>query len=243
MKKINAQTPFPYQLPYRPLFAERNPLLYLFRAAVANLQLKSQQDKRTKSILNTFLELVHNSDRYFAAECGVYQGNSLIACAEIVRESGLPIHLYGFDTFSGLPPLSEKDKRLAPKDALYRDNILFSDTTLAEVQHKIDEKDLTKLVSLVPGLFRNTLPSMAEKSFFFVNIDCDLYKPHIECLEFFYPLVEKGGMIFFDDYHSKHYPMARAAIDFFMKDRPEELFHLRFGKDDPNHTKTFIVKS
>ena len=52
----------------------------------------------------------------------------------------------------------------------------------------------------------------------------------------------KGGVIFFDDYHSGDYPMAKEAIDDFMQDKPELLLHLRFGDDAVNRTKGFIIK-
>ena len=37
-------------------------------------------------------------------------------------------------------------------------------------------------------------------------------------------------------------PMAKLAIDKFMEDKPEKLFHLRYDEDKPNHTKAFITK-
>ena len=52
----------------------------------------------------------------------------------------------------------------------------------------------------------------------------------------------KGGVLFFDDYHSIDFPMASKAIDQFMSDKPEQLLHLRFGDDGPNITKSFFVK-
>ena len=52
----------------------------------------------------------------------------------------------------------------------------------------------------------------------------------------------RGGIVFFDDYHSVNYPMAGKAIDKFMANKPERLQHLRFGEDGPNRTKAFFVK-
>ncbi|NEQ53666.1 MAG: class I SAM-dependent methyltransferase, partial [Leptolyngbya sp. SIO3F4] len=118
-----------------------------------------------------------------------------------------------------------------------------ADTSLKQVQTQIDEEGLSRYITLLPGLFEKTLLEIPQdRAFFFVNIDCDLYKPHLECLDFFYPRMEKGGIIFFDDYHSVHYPMARKAIDKFMKSRSESIYHLRFGPELPNHTKAFIIK-
>ncbi|PSB04134.1 TylF/MycF/NovP-related O-methyltransferase [Merismopedia glauca] len=243
MDKINSTHSFPHNPPYQIIYAERIPLLHIFRTAVANLHSSKYEKGNTLSAnLHRFLELLRNSKTSYAAECGIYLGNSLIACAEIARESGLPIHLYGLDTFAGLPPLSEADKLHAPEKAIYRDKVMFADTSIEEVQGKIDERGLTKYITLIPGLFQDSFSKLPKTDYFFVNIDCDLYEPHLECLEFFYSSMEPGGIIFFDDYHSVDYPMARKAIDKYMKDRPEELFHLRFGGEKNNHTKAFMVK-
>lgn len=243
IKKINSSHSFPHNPPYQTLYAERIPLLHIFRTAVANLH----NDRYGKgnllaANLRRFLDVITHSKTFYAAECGVYLGNSLIACAEIARQSGLPIHFYGLDTFKGLPPLSETDKLLAPETAIYREKIVFDDTSIEQVQGKINERNLTKYITLIPGFFQDSFSKLPKTQYFFVNIDCDLYEPHLECLEFFYSSMEPGGIIFFDDYHSVEYPMARLAIDKYMQGRPEELFHLRFGQEKTNHTKTFIVK-
>lgn len=241
-KKVNASTPFPHDPPYDPIYAERIPVLYIFRAAIASLYSDCFHQKSLFASLRNFAELLFHNHNYLAAECGVYQGNCLIACAEIARQYGLPVHIYGLDTFSGLPDLSEIDKLYAIKTVLEKNSQMFSDTSVHGVQNIINEKGLAKYITLVPGLFRDTLASLPDKKFFFVNIDCDLYEPHLECLDFFYSRMEQGGIIFFDDYHSVEFPMAKIAIDKFMKGRPEQLFHLRFGEEGINHTKTFIVK-
>lgn len=52
----------------------------------------------------------------------------------------------------------------------------------------------------------------------------------------------QGGIVFFDDYHSVEFPMARHAVDRFMVGKPERLQHIRFDIDGPNITKSFFVK-
>jgi hypothetical protein len=240
--KINTTTPLPHSFPYQTKYAERIPVLHLFRNAIANKYSNVGNSNPLLRNLRNFAALLLNNDSYLAAECGVYMGNCLVACAEIAREYGLPVHIYGLDTFAGLPELSENDKLNASEAVLRKAHNMFADTSVTEVQSKIDQKGLTKYVTLVPGLFTNTLSTLPDKKYFFVNIDCDLYEPHLECLDFFYPRMEQGGIIFFDDYHSVEFMMARKAIDKFMDGRPEELFHLRFGEDKTNHTKAFIVK-
>jgi O-methyltransferase len=241
-QKINSSSPFPHDFPYKERYSERIPLLHIFRNAVASLYSNDGRKNTLAFSLRNFASLLFSSNHYLAVECGVYMGHSLIACAEIARNYGIPIHIYGLDTFTGLPALSEVDKLYASQNVLQKADVLFADTSLQDVQSRIDAKKLTKYITLLPGLFNDTLIKLPEKKYFFVNIDCDLYEPHLECLDFFYPRMEQGGIIFFDDYHSVEYPMAAKAIDKFMEGRPERLFHLRFGKEGTNYTKSFIVK-
>lgn len=241
-KKVNSTTPLPYNLPYQNIYAERIPVLHIFRTAITNKYSNMGKGNLLQANLRNLAALLLNNQNYLAAECGVYMGNCLIACAEIARQYGLPVHIYGLDTFTGLPELSETDKMYASDVVLQKASKMFADTSLDALQSKVDKKGLTKYVTLTPGLFQDTLVKLPDKKYFFVNIDCDLYEPHLECLEFFYPRMEQGGIIFFDDYHSLHFMMARKAIDKFMDGRPEQLFHLRFGEEKANHTKSFIIK-
>jgi len=239
--KFNASLGFPHRPPYDSVFAERIPVLQAFQYALANY---IYERRKVKNTLRGRLRLLFQPSRhpFRSVECGVYTGSSLVACASLARDMGISYKMIGLDTFTGLPPLSEKDKGFAPEGAPYLKRQFFNDTSINIVQEKIDIAGLSKGVQLIQGLFTKTLPLLQAKKYHFVNIDCDLYEPHIECLEYFYPRMASGGVIFFDDYHSGDYPMARKAIDVFMQDKCEELLHLRFGPDAVNRTKSFVIK-
>ena len=240
--KFTASHPFPHDLPYQEFYAEKVPLLNVFRMVLGHFAARKSLAKNAfAKIINTTAPFLLR-EKFLAVECGVYKGNSLIACAEIARDFRVPFHFYGLDTFEGLPPLSENDRNMAPVNAPYLDRPIFNDTSLEEVQKRVQEKRLDPYISLMPGLFKHTLPALLNKKFWFVSIDCDLYEPHLQCLEFFYPRMERGGVIFFDDYYSVEYPMARTAVDEFLCGKTETLFHLRYGDDKPNHTKAFLLK-
>ncbi|WP_325918172.1 class I SAM-dependent methyltransferase [Pseudomonas frederiksbergensis] len=240
--KFNASLPFSHVPPFRDIFSERIPVLHAFQLAMANY-LRSERQKK-KSLLGKLLWKVgvRNLSRFNAVECGVFTGSSLVACAKYASDSGIPFKITGLDTFSGLPPLSEQDKLYAPADAAYRDKTLFTETSLAGVQALVDEAGLGASVELRQGLFSQSLPLLEEQLYHFVNIDCDLFEPHIECLEYFYSRMVQGGIIFFDDYNSINYPMAGKAIDKFFAEKPEKLAQIRYGNDAPNRTKAYIVK-
>ena len=60
-------------------------------------------------------------------------------------------------------------------------------------------------------------PVCKKLKFAFVNLDCDLHKPMLAGLEFFYPRLSKGGMIFLHDYSSGYWEGCKQAIDMFCK--------------------------
>ncbi len=246
LTKVDSRTPLPYDLPYNVQYAERIPVLHTFRTALLQHYARdSTQGNPLKKSLRRFADLFLNGHTHIAAECGVYVGSCLIASAEIIRQYGLNAHIYGLDSFSGLPKMTAVDEQFASDLVIekFREHgTIFNDTSVEQVRAALDERGLSRYVSLVPGFFKDTLSTLPQGPYFFMNLDCDLYDGHLECLEFFYPRMEKGGIIFFDDYNSYHYPMAKEAIDKFMKGRSEQLFHLRYGQEGRNHTKAFIVK-
>ena len=237
--KFNSRLPFSANLPYEGLFAERLPLIHAFSLALHHATLARRELSLYRK---TRAWLAGDDCAFHAAECGVYMGNSLVACAQMLRASGLKGRFHALDTFNGLPELSETDLRLAPENAQYRDQKLFADNSFEAVKARVVDAGMSDSVVFHKGLFADTLPHLPAVQYHFVNIDCDLFEPHIECLDYFYPRMARGGVIFFDDYGSREFPMARAAVDQFMRDKPELLFHLRTGDDGPNRTKTYIVK-
>ena len=46
---------------------------------------------------------------------------------------------------------------------------------------------------------------------------------HLECLDYIYPRLTKGGCIVFDDYDAKAWPGAKKAVDEFFFDKVEDI--------------------
>jgi O-methyltransferase len=239
---FDAALPFPHQPPFDIFFAERIPLLHAFGCAITKFRL---DQLKGENFLQRIARAIGISTevKFIAAECGVYTGSSLIACANLARDAGANFHFIGLDTFEGLPPLSETDLIHAPRKARYKSRQLFSDTSIEQLNKMVQAYKLMDHVTLRKGLFAETLHTLAERKYNWVNIDCDLYEPHLECLRYFYPRMAAGGTVFFDDYHSIDFPMARVAIDEFMADKSEQLVHVRYGGEGPNRLKAFFVKA
>ena len=121
--------------------------------------------------------MIHQLSKYSGclegdmAEVGVYKGGT----AKLIALSCQNKKIHLFDTFSGMPKVSQVDKH-REKD--------FSDTCLKEVKSYL--KDCHN-VNFYPGFFPETAKPLADKVLCFVYIDVDLYQSTKACLEFFFP--------------------------------------------------------
>jgi len=146
------------------------------------------------------------------AEIGVYRGGTAYLLCE--NANGRTVYL--FDTFTGLPRVSDYD--------LHHEGD-FSDTSLQHVLGVLAPFD-ESTYGLCPGLFPvETGPIIEGEKFSLVHIDCDIYRSVKDSLEFFYPRMVVGGIIVADDYAEPACPGAKKAVDEFLADKPEEIFH------------------
>lgn len=180
--------------------------------------------------------------RFYVAEAGSYRGRGLLAMLETAASLDVKVHVTGLDSFGGFPALSDRDREEAPENAVWLRKQIFSDTTRREVEAFLGAERANDY-SLVEGFFSETLPTLPERRYVFVLVDCDLYSSHMDCMNYFYDRLLPGGVMFFDDYHSAHYPMAKSAIDEFLADKRERLFHLGFDAVVENSVKSYIIKA
>jgi len=140
------------------------------------------------------------------AECGVYKGGTAKILAEVAPDRRL--HL--FDTFSGMP---ETD----PKRDLHKAGD-FADTSLQSVREYLSGH---KNVDCIAGVIPQSLDVVRGSTFAFVHLDLDIYSSIKSACEFFYPRLQSGGILLFDDYGYPSCPGARAAVDEFFTNKPE----------------------
>jgi len=151
------------------------------------------------------------------AEVGVYKGGTARLLAEIFKSTGKTIHL--FDTFSGMPKSHPtKDKHIAGD---------FKDTSLEDVLNYLSNY---KNIQVYPGLFPETAQPISHLTFCLVHIDADIYESIKHCCDFFYPRVQRGGIIIFDDYGFLSCPGAKVAVDEYFSDKIERPCYLPTGQ-------------
>jgi len=126
------------------------------------------------------------------AEVGVFQGGS----AKLICEAKKDKKLYLFDTFTGLPQVSENDTHFGHKH--WYDNE-FSNTSEESIKKLLNKYDN---VDIIKGIFPESGKKIIKNKFCFVHLDVDLYKSTIDSLRFFFPKMVEGGIILIHDYHS-----------------------------------------
>ncbi len=155
------------------------------------------------------------------AECGVYKGGSAYLIAKAINRLAPQKNLHFFDTFAGMPDPSVEH------DSVRRKN-MYQDTSVENVKSLLGEFSKCHIHQ---GLFQETLTSIADKTFCFVHIDCDLYDSILYCCQFFYPRLNQGGLMIFDDYgYTIDWPGAKRAVDEFFSDKKEKPIHLPTGQ-------------
>jgi O-methyltransferase len=75
-------------------------------------------------------------------------------------------------------------------------------------------------------LIRNSVPDalneVPSQKIAFLMIDMNGFEAELAALNFFYPKMVKGGIIYFDDYGGR-WPRLREVVDEFLSNKPEEL--------------------
>jgi hypothetical protein len=142
------------------------------------------------------------------AELGVYKGHMsavLSHYADVFNR-----RMYMIDTFQGFSP-DQLEENLDDRKAT-----AFQDTNVEHAKKIVGAYSGNHwLIGAFPGI---VTPDLAGDRFAFVSLDCDLYEPIKAGLEFFYPRLSAGGMIFVHDYSSGHWPGAKRAVDEFAED-------------------------
>jgi O-methyltransferase len=147
------------------------------------------------------------------AEVGVFRGGSAKLICE--AKGDRPLHL--FDTFEGLPPPGARDA-----------------TRFAAGQYVALLEEVRQYLSGYPevffykGFFPDTAGPIADRRFSFVHLDVDLYESTLNCLSYFYPRMNPGGVLMSHDYTNAE--GVRQAFDQFFADKPEPVLEVALSQ-------------
>ena len=125
--------------------------------------------------------------------------------------------VWGFDSFEGMPSLSDEDEGDGQAWVGFRcsgpEGLARAEETLR--RFSVDGP----WVRLIPGWFEDTLPVHVQElgPIAVLRLDNDWYRSTRYCLDMLYDLVPPRGFIVIDDYHT--FVGCRRAVDEFRRER------------------------
>jgi len=154
-------------------------------------------------------------------ECGVFKGFGVMAWAKLsamLEPENLTRRIYGFDSFSGFPNVSDKDKNKVVDPSV---GGLFADS-YDELSALINEHDRDRFlghidkVQLIRGDVIQTVPKFVESNRHLVVsllfLDVDLYEPTKAVIRAVFPRMPKGAVIAFDELDNPMWPGETQAL-------------------------------
>lgn len=140
-------------------------------------------------------------------ECGVSTGITSRAIAEYCSFCDSTKSFYLVDTFAGIPlsQASEEENYLSKSK---NERHYFDSFSL--VQNNFNDYPN---VHPVRGTVPEILSSIPVELVAFIHIDMNIAYPEVAALEYFWPLMVKGGIVVLDDYGSQAHAIQKKAID------------------------------
>lgn len=175
-----------------------------------DIEIDSFDSIRNSSFELMARQIIDRNIKGAIAELGVYRGDQARLISKLFHDK----KFYLFDTFEGF---SERDLKMeggeSSKKYSESTTLDFTNTSVAEVSGKIHNLER---VEFRKGYFPETAHNLDEV-FCFVSLDVDLYAPTLAGLEYFYPRLAIGGVIFVHDYNNLRYKGVKSAVDKFQE--------------------------
>ncbi|MDR1490883.1 MAG: TylF/MycF family methyltransferase [Desulfovibrio sp.] len=128
-------------------------------------------------------------------EFGVFKGDNLKCIIDICDKILLQRDIYGFDSFEGLPAVHpDHDLQCWHKGQYVADFHSVEKRLNADKRHNIN---------IIQGWFKDSLAqeqALCIKEVAYARIDCDLYQPAVECLEYLTSRLVDNSILVFDDW-------------------------------------------
>lgn len=132
-------------------------------------------------------------------------------------------------------------KSLHPSDISSSGN--FGNVDFDLIEKKKEFLELDNLI-LYKGQFaesfrRNDLQNC---KFSLAFIDCDLYMGYVESLDYVWPKLVPGGIVFLDEYYSLKFPGPRLAVEDFLQKLKNDSFHFKMVSNPQDDFERWIIK-
>ena len=125
-------------------------------------------------------------------EVGVWRGGSTVLIGRRFESLGIPITVFGADTFSGVVKAGHADPSYTGGE--------HSDTSL-DIVYELASTAQVSNIMWMEGIFPDeTGHTISDRIFRFVHIDVDVYQSAFDVLEWVWPRLSLGGVVVFDDF-------------------------------------------
>ena len=162
-----------------------------------------------------------------------------MAVAKTLKEVGIgDRELYLFDTFEGMPPATEKDKRPDGSTLVgqHRAPGIICLASEEEVRHNMGMVEYEGPVHYVRGKVEDTLPTHAPEQIALLRLDTDWYESTKHELVCLFPRLSQGGILIIDDYGE--YLGCREAVDEYLREN-----NLCYFLNRIDYTGRLLIKS
>jgi hypothetical protein len=147
-----------------------------------------------------------------ACEVGVFKGGSaFFLAAAYARLKAAPARFHAIDTFEGHAPTT-----ITVHDTHHRAG-MFADTDHEDVRRYLSA---FAFVTVHKGEFSGVASSLGSPWYRLVHVDTDLYRPTLDCLDYFSVRVQPGSTIIVDDYGGRKCPGVTRAVSEFLAANP-----------------------
>lgn len=141
-------------------------------------------------------------------ELGVGSGTTTKVLARKVQASRGARRFFACDTFSGLP--YDEDASVATDRTCKKGQIC---TPRQHVEEQLSQAGVLDCVTLIEGMFEDTLTRLSDRQFAFAWVDADLYQSTLVAFEFLRDRMAPGSIIGFHDYHFELTPGVTRVVD------------------------------
>lgn len=181
-------------------------------------------------------------------ECGSHKGSSLLLFAKlsaIFEPYDIHKKIISFDTFSGFPAVSKRDKFQNKEKSIKN---YLNDTDIEELKKQINFYDQNRpnshleKIELIKGDATRTIPNYVKKNkhllISLLYLDFDLYKPTKVALDFFLQKMSPGGIIAFDELNQNRWPGETIA---YLENKKIRKYKLKKFDHEPNISYIEII--
>ncbi len=150
-------------------------------------------------------------------ETGVWRGGTVIFMRGLLRAWGDPPDRIVFvaDSFQGLPAPNEQAYPADAGSQLHTAKSLA--VPRAEVERNFELYGLLDdRVRFLEGWFKDTLPTVRDRTWAVIRLDGDMYESTLDGLVNLYPQLAVGGFLIIDDYHA--HAACRLAVTDYRKE-------------------------